>query len=147
MTSADLDNASPTAKPRGKLRRYLGLILRWVVAIVGIVWILSQITFRDRVNVVLPDGSVKTLALLKSVSDKSEFFDVETIPAPVPRGDLVSRPDRKEVELISEDVLRGNMIVKLLGMHLDRTDPGNPHADALQGCPTLACNKDWAGWT
>lgn len=136
MTSADKDNvktpsASPQPAGKSKARGYLMFIARWVVAIVGIVWILNQITFRDRVNLLMPDNTVETRALLVSADpDKTDTFQVEGEAAPVGRDRLVSRPDRKEVELLPA-ADHGQVKAKLLGMHLDRTDPANPHADAL----------------
>ncbi len=146
MTSADKDKVNSSddkgnpaiepagAAPKSKGRRILMFVLRWVVAIVGIVWIVSQITFRDRVNLLLPNNTVETRALLVSVEpkdiDNAVTFQVEGEPGPVPRDRLVSRPDRKDVDLVPGDV-HGQVKVKLLGMHLDRADPANPHADAL----------------
>lgn len=103
---------------------------RWLVAIVGIVWILNQITFRDRVNLIMPDGTVETRALVVSADENSPTFLVDGIDGPVSRERLVSRPDRDEVELLASGD-HGQTRVALLGMHLDRADPANPHADAL----------------
>jgi uncharacterized protein (TIRG00374 family) len=121
---------SPSAAPKSKGRKYLMFLARWVVAIVGIVWILNQITFRDRVNLLMPDYSVETRALLQSGDEDAPTFEVEGMPYPVTRDKLVSRPDRKEVELLPTPQY-GQIKAKLLGMHLDRTDPANPHADSL----------------
>jgi glycosyltransferase 2 family protein len=113
---------------RTKLLKFL---LRWGIAVVGIWWIVSQITFRDRVNLIQPNGTVASMALIHSVPEDSTTFPVESITTPVPRSALVSRPDRKTVELIQPDAPGGKLTVPLLGMHLDRTEPTNPHADAL----------------
>lgn len=139
MPSADKDQVNASSAPsepkrKSAARRYATFVFRWVVAIVGIVWLVNQITFRDRVNLLLPNNTVQTRALLKSVEskdlDKTETFQVEGEDQPVPRERLVSRPDRKEVELLPT-AQHGQVKVKLLGMHLDRSDPANPHADAL----------------
>lgn len=135
MTSADNDNVkssdpSPAPAPKSKARAYLMFVFRWVIAIVGIVWIVSQITFRDRVNLIMPDGTVETRALVVSADEDAATFQVDGIAEPVSRDQLVSRPDRKTV-ILNANATHGQVEVKLLGIHLDRTNPANPFADAL----------------
>lgn len=135
MSLADNQSVNPppenTPAPRSRRKKVLLFIARWVVAIVGIVWIVSQITFRDRVNVLMADHSVETRALVESADENAATFRVDGFADPVSRDLLVSRPDRKEVELLPGRHVTAKTKVRLLGMHLDRTDPGNPHADAI----------------
>jgi hypothetical protein len=104
----------------------LKFTLRWGIAVVGITWIVMQLTIRDRVNVVLADGTVRSVALREPATEDSSQFLIEGQTEPVARADVVSQPDRKTVVLADSKAE-----VKLLGLHLRGDLNRSPEVDQL----------------
>lgn len=105
--------------------------LRWGVLVVGVVWIFSQITIRDRVNVVQANGTVASMPLAAPAKEADESFKVEGVPEPVPRDRVVSKPDRKKVKTHDPANPTKVIDVDLLGIHLRGDINKNPTVDAL----------------
>jgi uncharacterized protein (TIRG00374 family) len=99
-------------KRSGKIIRF---VLRWTIAIVGIVWVVSNIHLNDRVRVLNDENWPVEVELLGGSEDarQFEYVDPRTGQSAVaPRGRVVNGPDRKTV------TLRDGRVVPLLGMRL-----------------------------
>lgn len=95
-------------------------VLRWTIAVVGVVWVISQIHLDDRVRVLdeqnIPFEAVLDRAPEGEASSQFEYRDPATGQIKtVGRDRLVSSPDRKTVKLVGKD-----QPVPLLGVVLAR---------------------------
>ena len=117
--------------------KILKFALRWGIAVVGITWIVMQLTIRDRVNVVLSNGLVSSMAVLSSIDDDGDKvpdrFVTALSPAPIPRSALVSQPDRKTVKVYSGEHIIIGLIVEtpLLGVRLSGDINRSPQVEEL----------------
>ncbi len=102
-----------------RAKKILKFTLRWGIAVVGIWWVVSNISLRDRV-LALDANNIPQSAVLHQPSGEDaanyEIIDpitgmVRTIPASA----VVSAPDRKQVSVQLEGKTRS---VKLLGLRL-----------------------------
>jgi hypothetical protein len=94
-----------------KAKKYLTFILRWTIAVVGIWWVLSQITWRDRVTTLNAQNRPVSQRLANTPPlDAQQFklLDGRTID----RAQLISLPDQKSVTLTDKST------AELLGLDL-----------------------------
>lgn len=106
--------------------------IRWGIFTIGVVWILSQLTLRDRVNVVQADGTVVSTPLSAPADEDSTSFALEGDGA-VGRDRVVSKPDRKSVEIYDPaDATRtAKATTPLWGIHLRGDINKKPEVDGL----------------
>ncbi|QOV90734.1 lysylphosphatidylglycerol synthase transmembrane domain-containing protein [Humisphaera borealis] len=81
-------------------KRRIGSILRWLIAIVGITYVLWNIRFHDRVRVITPgpDFQVSEVRVWNDAGEKDATFVIDADQRTVLRSDLWTLPDRKTVE-------------------------------------------------
>jgi uncharacterized protein (TIRG00374 family) len=94
-----------------KSKKWLTFTLRWGIAVVGIWWVLSQITWRDRVTTLNPQMRPVSQRLANTPPlDAPQFklLDGRTVD----RSELISLPDQKTVTLTDKST------VELLGLDL-----------------------------
>lgn len=100
-----------------KPKRWIWTALRWAIAVIGVAWVVNQLTLRDHVLVVL-DATNRPVevVLLSAADDDSAQFTIEhpetSEAVVVPRGAVVNAPDRASVRLAD------GREVDLLGMRL-----------------------------
>jgi hypothetical protein len=114
--SSPSPDPSPETPPSAshRARKWLTFILRWGIAVVGIVWVISQMSFWDKVLVVNANGIPVAMKLAESNANEYQAeYRVVGRDTPVPRSETVNRPDRKKIELAE----RGSE-VPLLGLDL-----------------------------
>jgi hypothetical protein len=100
--------------PKKSLKKWLTFVLRWGIAVVGIWWVLSQITWRDRVTLLDANNRPVERRLRDNPPlDSSEFtlLDGQTVK----RSELVSKPDFKKVTITSPT---GPITAELLALDL-----------------------------
>ena len=95
---------SSDAKHANQHRKKLLLsILRWTVAVVGIVWVLSKISLHDRAELLDAHNRPQAVTLKSAVGDHFQTIDVAS-PAAFAgvhsRSELVNHADLKTVTLI-----------------------------------------------
>jgi uncharacterized membrane protein YbhN (UPF0104 family) len=99
---------------RPKLKKSLTFTLRWAIAVVGIWWVISQITWRDRVTLLDPHNRPVEQRLADNPPlDAQQFHLIDG--RTVDRAQLVSQPDAKQVTLL--DTPKG-VAVDLLALDL-----------------------------
>ncbi len=116
---------------------WFGFVLRWTIAIVGVTWVVSNLTIRDRVFVLTADevgeAVVVDAALLESLGEGdavATYEDPETgEPVTVPVDRLLHGPDQKYVDVRLDGEWQS---VQLAGMRLDEPEGrGTPRATEL----------------
>ncbi|MEM7807686.1 MAG: lysylphosphatidylglycerol synthase transmembrane domain-containing protein [Planctomycetota bacterium] len=116
----------------GGKRSWLAFIARWTIAIVGIAWVLSQLTIRDRVYVLQGEGdeiAVYDLAVEEpfdpAVDDEVVVASYETgEPKRVSVDRLLNGPDAKGVDLVSGSF-------ELAAMRLTKDASGDEYATTI----------------
>jgi len=128
---------------KGKL---VGNVVRWLIATVGIVWVISNLHIKDRVVALTPDDTPVERILAKPAGESADTFDVVTEKGveTLPRDRVINGPDRKTV------TLPDGHVVPLLGMRLDGDINKHPHVHDLlikdsSGKPTFIKPDDVAG--
>lgn len=119
-------------KSASKLLRsgWLKFALRWGIFVVGVAWILSQLTLRDRVSVVQPDGTVVSRALVAPADEASGLFKLDDGQT-VGRDRIVSKPDRKTVDVRDPADPTAKVATPLWGIHLKGDINKKPEVDGL----------------
>src|SRR4051812_25350851 len=86
------------------LRKWALFLLRWSIAVAGIVWVLSQISLRDRVTIVDENNYPKLVKLTQPVGEDAalppvvEYIDPDTRQVrTVSRDDLVNQAEKKKM--------------------------------------------------
>src|SRR5688572_9963002 len=99
-------SSSDTSPRAGQVKRWVKFALRWGVAVVGIWWVLSNISFHDRVMVLGPDNRPVEAKVVGAAPERLEPWTTLTVTDPVTgkpvtktRLDLVNKPDQKTVTL------------------------------------------------
>jgi uncharacterized protein (TIRG00374 family) len=85
-----------------RAKKWLTFTLRWGVAVVGVWWVISQITWRDRVTVLRANNVPQQVRIQDGQrldAPTYRLLDGETVS----RADLVSEPDQKKLTLGSKD--------------------------------------------
>lgn len=96
-----------------KLKKWLTFSIRWGIAVVGIWWVISQITWRDRVTTL----NAQNRPVIQRLADMSPLNapSFKTIGGNIlQRSELVSQPDQKEISMDP----RGGSKVPLLAVDL-----------------------------
>ncbi|HEX8911197.1 MAG TPA: lysylphosphatidylglycerol synthase transmembrane domain-containing protein, partial [Humisphaera sp.] len=83
-------------KPSSK--RWLSRIVRWGVAVAGVVWVLYNIPLRDRVRL-FEGGQLREVPVWNDATDQNATFSVGADQRTVGRDQLWTLPDRKSVDL------------------------------------------------
>ena len=97
-----------------RLSKWLKFGLRWGIAVVGIYWVISQMSLWDKVLVVHGDNLPVAMTLAEpDARENQAAYRVVGREQPVPRAETVNKPDRKKVQLQGQ---AGE--VKLLGLDL-----------------------------
>ncbi len=109
MTDADAETPPADLPERpGLIKRWGGFVLRWTIAIVGIVWVVSGLTLRDRVYVLADAGDglvVLDAALAAPLTDGGPVLyedpdTDETVQTSFDR--LVSGPDPNALDVVHD---------------------------------------------
>lgn len=122
------DAASPPAPvPPAKGRSWVGWAKfagRWLIAIVGVAWVISGLTIRDRVYVMVEDDAGRPLLLdaplLEPFDPKTDEVAIYQDPrtgdtAEAPADALINGPDRDTINIFTDE---GREEVHLAGMRL-----------------------------
>jgi uncharacterized protein (TIRG00374 family) len=116
-----------------KRKKWLTFILRWGIAVVGIWWVLSQITWRDRVTTLsaLNRPVPQRLADVPPLdAQQFKLLDGHTVD----RSELISLPDQKSVTLTDKST------AELLGLDLS---PDLKRVNRLLIAPSATAPGQW----
>src|SRR5437660_11944233 len=106
--------------------KWLKNILRWGIAVVGIWWVVSQMSLWDKVLVVNSNGLPTPMTLAEpAASENQPTYRVVGRETPIPRSEIVSKPDRKKIKLAN------GQEVPLLGLDIEYDSQGKPRVDRL----------------
>ena len=112
-------------KPRKKdhLKKWGMFLLRWTIAVGGIVWVLSQISLRDRVTILDENDLPRKAALLHPVGEDAalppevQIIDPDTHEVrSIERGKLVNPPEKHKTVRWGTN----NTLSKVRALHLSR---------------------------
>src|SRR5437016_5958097 len=120
---------SPDALPSASRRasKWLKFILRWGIAVVGIVWVVNQMSFWDKILVLDSNGIPRPMTLTDPTATENQSeYRVVGRETPVPRSETVNKADRKKVLLDGE-----RAEVPLLGLDLSGNLDRNPQVRRL----------------
>src|SRR5258706_5783056 len=120
---------SPDAPPSVSRRasKWLKFILRWGIAVVGIVWVVNQMSFWDKILVLNSNGIPRPMTLTDpNATENQSEYRVVGRDTPVPRSETVNKADRKKVLLDGE-----RAEVPLLGVDLSGNLDRNPQVRRL----------------
>jgi hypothetical protein len=115
------------AKRNGALRKWVMTAVRWTIAIVGAWWVISQMSFADKVLVATPTGAQQMTLAGHDATDDDATFRVIGRAQPIPRSDVLSRPAKKNEKV----TLANGATVTLLGIDLESSGHEPPHAQRL----------------
>jgi uncharacterized protein (TIRG00374 family) len=123
--SSEREEPKPSASKR--VSKWLKFFLRWGVAVIGIYWVLSQMSVWDKVLVVRNGGMPVAMTLSEPMAreDQASYRVVGQQQA-IPRAETVNKPDRKTVKV---DGQAGD--VKLLGLDLSGDLNRDPEVQRL----------------
>lgn len=116
-----------------KRKKWLTFSLRWGIAVIGIWWVLSQITWRDRVttlNALNRPVSQRLAGTPPLNAQQFTLLDGQTVN----RSELISLPDQKTV------ILPDKSTAELLGLHLS---PDLKRVNRLLIAPTTNAPGQW----
>lgn len=100
--------------PRAKAKKWLMFLLRWGIAVVGIWWVVSKITWRDRVIELGPHDWPREVRLAEMPDlNAAEFKTLDG--RSVRRSELVNKADQATVVIRTSE---GNRKVELLALKL-----------------------------
>lgn len=134
---ADEPVPPPPGEPDAHGNRWLGwakFAVRWLIAIVGVAWVVSGLTIRDRVYVLTEIEDAPVL-LDVAVAEPFDPATDETViyehpltgePTTAPASALLNGPDQDEITISTPD---GRIEAELAGMRL--LEPANAPRDAM----------------
>ena len=126
----DLPHSGKTA------RKWLMATLRWGIAVVGIWWVLSQISFSDKVLVVQSSNIQQPVAQMSlttpDAGENDPAYHVVGRTVPVLRSEVLNKPDKKNQILQFRDAVGKTESGKLLGLDLTETVPHQPRRFYIQ---------------
>ncbi|HEX2972251.1 MAG TPA: lysylphosphatidylglycerol synthase transmembrane domain-containing protein, partial [Tepidisphaeraceae bacterium] len=113
-------NHSPMKQPA---KQWIMFALRWGVAVVGIWWVIANMSLRDRVMILNEDNHPVEVGLWAPASEESATFvigdPVSGAQREISRSEVVNRPDRKNVPL---SIRTPAGVVRTTLLALDLTD-------------------------
>ena len=124
---------------KSRAARWSASLARWLVAVVGIVWVVNNLHLRDRVLVLDDQNVPHERVLARPVGEDAPAFAIQSessagittaLATEVPRDRVINGPDRKTVALAD------GRTVPLLGMRLTGDLNRHPAVDALLVGPT-----------
>ena len=127
--SLDPAEPEPHVAARKGWADWVKFALRWTIAIVGVTWVVANLTIRDRVYVLEADAEGGLVLLDAPVSEPVNLAETGQVAYIDPRtgekaiaeaGQLVYGPDREEIAVYSNGERRN---VRLAGMRLREPDP------------------------
>src|SRR5690348_16002160 len=83
-----------------RAKKWISFLLRWGIAVVGVYWVLANISWRDRVLITGKDGWPVSAPLTATANESGTVFTVQLLPSnpePVARENLIARADRPKV--------------------------------------------------
>lgn len=128
------DDVSPP-KPRRTAVGWAKFAARWLIAIIGITWVVSGLTVRDRVFVLTQDEAGRPLLLdaplLEPFAPETDpvavYRDPRTgQPAQAPAAALLNGPDQETITLFTDS---GRVEARLAGMRL--IEPPSSHRNEM----------------
>src|SRR5688572_7635212 len=113
MSSPAQDNAHPSPPPPhaparsgGGVKRWVKFALRWGIAVLGIWWVLSNLSWHDRVMIADPaDGWPVSVKLVEPADEDARQFKVEMPDDAVRtlrRDELLVRADAVRITLVED---------------------------------------------
>lgn len=118
------DGAVADPPPRKAWIGWAKFAARWTIAIVGVTWVVSNLTIRDRVFVLTTNDAGADIVLDAAIVEPAELQNQRTVVYEDPRTDkpalasldqLLNGPDRDEVTLTTPS---GRVDARLAGMRL-----------------------------
>lgn len=123
------------------LRKVASITFRWGIAVVGIWWVVSQMSIKDH-TLVLADRTRPAEAIVTRSLPGAQYEVVATgshQPTVVGRDDLLSKPDRKTVTLRGDPPRE----VHLLALQLSEGQDGKPVVDRLLVADSEGADGRW----
>lgn len=115
---------------RKTLRKVASFVVRWGIAVVGIWWVISQMSISDQTLILNAQSRLQPMTVLKLTEQGTYILQnpqtLETQERPA--GDLLSRPDRKKVNVTEDGVQRE---LSLVAMDLSADDEKQPVVQRL----------------
>jgi hypothetical protein len=120
---------SPVPPPptKNRARKWLTAALRWGIAVVGVWWVLSQMSFADKILVATPDGTEQLSLTPGDAKDSDPVFHVAGRHEPIPRSQVLNRPAKKNEKV----KLKSGGVATILGLDITETAPRQYRADRL----------------
>jgi uncharacterized membrane protein YbhN (UPF0104 family) len=126
-----------------RAKKWLSFTLRWGIAVVGVYWVLANISWSNRVLVVSPKTgwpvSVKLVGPAKQSDPQFEIIDELGKPTTVLRDYLVAKSDRQKI-VVHRDGKDETLAV--LGLKVS-ADPDRSHWPILAAPPRNVWDRYW----
>jgi uncharacterized protein (TIRG00374 family) len=121
-------SAPQPSSMKKKAAAWLKFLLRWGIAVVGIGWVISQMSIWDKVLVAMPNApqAVQQFTLNKDqdATDDSDSFRVVGLEQPIPRSRVLNKPPKKNEKVAYRDPATGQVVqATLLGLDLAKVKP------------------------
>src|SRR4051812_12525161 len=103
-----------------RVKKALKFSGRWGIAIIGIYWVISNMSLDDRVLVQGPDGWPESVALVRWAKDTDPTFNARTGDGKetvIAQRDLIAKADREKV------ILNTGEVVAVLGLKVLENEP------------------------
>ena len=128
---------------KSKAGRIASSIVRWVVAVLGVAWVVSNLHWRDRVLVFYPSAAPTEHVLTQPAVDESTAFEIEgdspNETVTVTHEQVLNGPDRKTVTLTD------GRVAALYGMRLEGDINKRPTVrDLVVAAPDTPGHRDMA---
>jgi glycosyltransferase 2 family protein len=119
-------SAPPDASPKTTARKWLTRGLRWGIAVIGLWWVLTQMSIWDKVLVATPrDLHQPVKAMMLAEPDASETqpaYHVVGRADPVPRSDVLNKVAKKNEKVQLLTPTGQPITARLLGLDLEGND-------------------------
>jgi len=125
-----------------RTKKWLSFTLRWGIAVVGVYWVIANISWSDRVLVAGSGGWPMSVKLAAPTSDNAPVFpivDADGKTKVVPRTDLIARADRPKVVLKRNGV---DETFAVLGLKVS-ADPDRSHWPLVVAPPRNVWDRYW----
>jgi uncharacterized protein (TIRG00374 family) len=132
-------SAPQPSSMKKKAAAWLKFALRWGIAVVGIGWVVSQMSIWDKVLVATPNAphAVQQFTLRDvDATDYQPTFRVVGLEQPIPRDRVLNKPAKKNEKVEVRDQGSGKVVTAaLLGLDLEQDAKGNPTVEHLYVLP------------